>query len=88
MNKNFLCRIGDELSYGGLILSNGNEVYIVPLPEEFENIQDIYNYSLLNPDLCKSPQPKIGPEFKVIDTRNGIFDKIICQRYSRDRRDR
>lgn len=62
---NFIRRIGNGLTYGGFILSNGIECYLIPLPEEFENINDN----------AKS----VGIEDIVIDTRGDIWDKIIRQ---------
>lgn len=64
MTEQFIRRIGNDLFIGGLILSNGNELYIVPLPDEFENADSIV------------PDEFPGA---VIDTRNGVFEAIIKQ---------
>lgn len=63
--KEFIQRIGNGLTYGGFVLSNGNECYIVPLPEEFESIY--------------ANAASVDIEDIVIDTRNGIWDDIIRQ---------
>lgn len=36
-----ILRVGNDLTYGGLVLSNAEEFFIIPLPEESENLSKL-----------------------------------------------
>jgi len=70
LNDVGLLRIGNELSYSGFILGNGNEAYIVPLPEESKSLQEL---ELRLIDLDDSGFEAIIRQTDLMETE--IFDK-------------
>lgn len=71
----FISRIGTDLGIGGFILSNGNETYLIPLPEEYDNIEYFCRCYFNDTEL---EYENILDNF-LVDTRNGVFEAIIKQ---------
>ncbi len=81
-----ISRIGQDLGFGGFILSNGTEFYLIPLPEEVESIRQNLGYIVEGamPARCEPSSEEIAEAVKdacdiVIDTRNGVLEKIFFQ---------